>query len=172
MPMTKEQLEQYKFVYSLEDDRAKSLTGTGNIYFTLIGVFLGYLGYKSTDTQFAKLLTFEWHGCRVGLILYAAVFVCLLVSLGATLLSLFMHEYERPTNLSDFLNNTAGWLPDDTFLEFATCVTDAAATNFDMNNRRAGQLSFASHFLFAAVVLYTVAFLFVVTRPIPVEPVL
>jgi hypothetical protein len=170
--MTKDQLDQYKFVYGLEDDRAKSLTGTGNIYITLIGVFLGYLGYKSTDSQFAKLLTFEWHGCRVGLVLYALVFVCLLVALGATLLSLFMHSYERPTNMSDFLDHTLGWPDNDAFQAFAADVSEAANVNFAMNNQRAGQLSFASHFLFAAVVLYCIAFLFVIMRPPPVEPVL
>jgi hypothetical protein len=174
MAVSKDELEQFKFIYSLEDDRAKSLTGTGNIYITLIGLFLGYLGYKSTDTQFAKLLGFHWRGCPVGLVLYGLVFACLLIALAATLLSLFMHNYERPTDLQDFLHNmtTLEWADAEAFFDLAFCISAAAVANFTKNNIRAGQLAFASRFLFAALVLYAVAFLFVVTRPPPVEVVL
>jgi hypothetical protein len=166
MAVTKDDLDQFKYFYSLEDDRAKSLTGTGNIYTTLIGVFLGYLGYKSTDTQFAKLLVFDWYGCRIGLALYLLVFVFLLIALAFTLWSLFMHNYERVTDPEEFLNyiTDGNWDQDMAFRELEVYFSEAANRNFAMNNDRAMKLTIGSYFLFAAVVAYALAFILVVTR--------
>jgi hypothetical protein len=153
---SKDQFEAFKIFYTAEDARANSLADTAKIYLTLISLFFAYLGYKITDTQFDVLLRLS-----CGFVLYGLVFLCLLIGLASTLLSIFMHNYEEIADAQSLFERSVdeGWSDEDLFDVLITDMNVTTKINADVNDGRALKLQIAAYSLFAGFLLYGVVFL-------------
>ncbi len=158
---SKDQFEAFKLFFGWEEDRAKSLTETGKIYLALISAFFAYLGYKLTDTQFSELIALRAGPLPWGLLLYASVFVLLVIGLAATLLSLFVHNYEEIVNPQEFFEQSVAtnWTDSQFYDALITNLNVTTEVNSKVNDIRAMKLQVASYSLFFGFVLYGVVFL-------------
>jgi hypothetical protein len=158
---SKELFEAFKFFYVAEDERAISLTDSGKIYLTLISLFFAYLGYKITDSQFDHFIQLKLGGFSYGFALYALVFVCLLIGLASTLLSLFMHDYEDIADAEELFGRVLReQLSDESFFDLLIANMNVATKiNAEVSDQRAFRLQIASYSLFVGFVMYGGVFL-------------
>jgi hypothetical protein len=158
---SKDRFDVFKFFFTWEEDRQKSLTETGKIYLALISAFFAYLGYKLTDTQFSELIALKMGMLPWGLILYGAVFFFLLVGLAATLLTLFVHNYEQVLEPEEFFEDVvaSGYGEEQFYDALIANFNVATRTNSRVNDVRALKLQVASYSLFLGFLLYGVVFL-------------
>lgn len=159
---SKDEIEPYKDMFAAEDDRAKLLTSTGQIYIGLTGTFLGYLGYKATDTQFAALRSLvSADGAHYGVALFVLVFALILGSLILTFCSMLLHSYRRLTDPSHLRDAALDglWTAEETNDVLIACYIESANVNWAINNGRVRWLEAGSWCLLAGLVLYGIGFL-------------
>jgi hypothetical protein len=157
---SKDQFEAFKYLFSWEEERAKSLAESGKNYLTIISLFFAYLGYKITDPALQAFLSKSWRAVPYGMVLYAILMVFFLVSMLATLYSMFMHGYEDVTDAEDiFTRSVEEKMSDDQFYDvLITHMVVATERNSAVNDRRARRLETASVALFGGFVVYGVVF--------------
>jgi hypothetical protein len=157
---TKDQFDAFKFLFQWEDDRAKSLGESAKNYVALITLAFGYLGFKLSDADFAKLLAVHLRGYPLGLILYGLMTALLLLSLVLTLVSLFIRRYERITDPNAFFvaSVSRGDTVESFFDSMIVDMNVATERNSAVNNSRAYSLIAAALFLLGAIVIYGAIF--------------
>lgn len=158
---TQPEYEMYRSFFTLEEERSKSLMETAKVYLTLITLFFGYLGYKIGDSQFDAFMRLKYGYFPWGLALYGLVFLLILIALTMTVISLFMHDYERVTDPQRFFEKMiqSDATIDERYDLIITNTNGATEVNREQNNRKARNLKMASWSLLVGFVVYGLIFL-------------
>ena len=146
---TKDQYEYFKNKYKEEDERNITLTKRAEIYLSLISILFTGLIFKLSDI---KVLCNE-NSCS--LIAFIILLFLLLVTLGFTLDSIRIKDYESDLVVEDYVNELGDKAPTDEEFFDNRIATFIAATkeNFTINNTKGDRLKYAGGALFISVIV-------------------
>jgi hypothetical protein len=157
----KEQYEIYKGLFAWEEDRAKSLSESGKIYLSILTIAIALIGYKVGETHISAVAKVQHGGFPTGFAAYVLSLGAFVFGLVMTLMSLRMHKYEQITDPEEFFLQSVdeNWTKEVFFDKLIAKMVVATNVNSDTNDRRAGNLAWASYSLLIGVALYGVVIL-------------
>jgi hypothetical protein len=156
---TESQYEFFRLLYQEEDTRYEQLGTRAQVYMGIVTFFLGIIGFKVTDI---KQVAVQFSIPEFLLSLCGTTF---LVALLLCVVAIRIRAYEGIADPEEIIDNFGDFAPTDADFFDDRIIDLAVATNlnFDQNERTANFLSWASVFLFIAIALFVVDFVFVLS---------
>ncbi|GJQ60428.1 MAG: hypothetical protein D8M57_16115 [Candidatus Scalindua sp. AMX11] len=151
---TKEQFDEFKYVYEKEDARFSELINRGKIYLSIITVYIGVFTLKIQDI--ATLVGNEWYSK----VILGATGACFIFALLACVLALGIFKYEGLCNIkTELLKFDDAGKPNAEFYEDRLAdMAVAYERNSLQNDRRALLLQLSSYLIFTGLFCHIIVF--------------